>query len=130
MAKRKMSENSIKNLELGTKFDANHADIARKAQEKAVIKRAENAQEKIKRENANEYIWDTIGVPTVEEVLTQGTTQQKLDLLKAVLPKDVLEQKLSGSLDIVQPPVINILPVEVRHEDDTDAEAVDVSIKQ
>ena len=110
---------------LNTRTESERKEIAKMGAEATNRIKAE----KVKRENANEYIWDTIGVPTVEEVLTQGTTQQKLDLLKAVLPKDVLEQKLSGSLDIVQPPVINILPVEVRHEDDTDAEAVDVSVK-
>ena len=115
MAKRKMSENSMKNLELGTRFDANCADIARKAQEKAVIKREENKQANIKRDQANEYIWEKIGVPVVEEVLTQGTTQQKLDLLKAVLPKDALEQKLSGSLDIQK---IFITPEEKKETDD------------
>ena len=111
---------------LNTRTESERKEIAKMGAEATNRIKAE----KVKRENANEYIWDTIGVPTVQEVLTQGTTQQKLDLLKAVLPKDVLEQKLSGSLDIVQPPVINILPVEVRHEDDTDAEAVDVSVKQ
>ena len=111
---------------LNTRNESERKEIAKMGAEATNRIKAE----KVRRENANEYIWDTIGVPTVEEVLTQGTTQQKLDLLKAVLPKDVLEQKLSGSLDIVQPPVINILPVEVRHEDDTDAEAVDVSSKQ
>ena len=110
-----MSENSLKNLEKGTPFSASNADIARKAQEKAVIKREENKQATIKREQANEYIWEKIGVPVVEEVLTQGTTQQKLDLLKAVLPKDALEQKLSGSLDIQK---IFITPEEKKETDD------------
>lgn len=40
--KRKISENSLKNLEKGKPFDANNADIARTAQEKSVKKRKEN----------------------------------------------------------------------------------------
>jgi hypothetical protein len=40
--KRKISENSLKNLEKGKPFDANNADIARSAQEKSVKKRKEN----------------------------------------------------------------------------------------
>ena len=116
MAKRKMSEKSLANLETEKyKFSADNPERAKKAQEKAIEKYYENKQATIKRDQANEYIWEKIGVPTVEEVLTQGTTQQKLDLLKAVLPKDVLEQKLSGSLDIQK---IFITPEEKKETDD------------
>ena len=41
MSKRKISENSLKNLQKGKPFDENCKEIARKAQEKSVIKRAE-----------------------------------------------------------------------------------------
>ena len=42
MAKRKMSENSLKNLEKGTPFSTDCVEVARKAQKKSVKKRAEN----------------------------------------------------------------------------------------
>lgn len=42
MAKRKMSENSLKNLEKGKPFSSDCEEIARKAQEKSVEKRKEN----------------------------------------------------------------------------------------
>lgn len=57
-------------------------------------------REKIKRAEANEYIWEMLGEKTVKEVLEQGTIAQKIDLLKAILPKDAQNQILSGSLDI------------------------------
>ena len=44
-------------------------------------------------------------------------------------PVDKMAQTDSDGNDLVQP-IINILPVEVRHDDNTDAEAVDVLIKQ
>lgn len=42
MAKRKMSENSLKNLEKGKPFSADCEEIARNAQKKSVEKRKEN----------------------------------------------------------------------------------------
>lgn len=112
MAKRKMSENSLNNLRpMNTRNQSERIEIAKKGAEAANKVKAE----KVKRENANEYIWEKIGVPVVEEVLTQGTTQQKLELLKSVLPKDALEQKLSGSLDIQK---IFITPEEKKETDD------------
>lgn len=114
MAKRNMSEKQLANLEKGNfalKSPAERKEIATRGAEAANRVKAE----KVKREQANEYIWEKIGVATVDEVLTLGTTQQKLDLLKAVLPKDVLEQKLSGSLDIQK---IFITPEEKKETDE------------
>lgn len=126
MAKRNMSPNQLANLEKGNlakKSPAERKEIATRGAEAANRVKAE----KVKRENANEYIWEKIGVATVDEVLTQGTTQQKLDLLKAVLPKDMLEQKLTGSLDIQK---IFITPEEKKETDEHIDKIVAESFKE
>lgn len=65
MAKRKMSENSLKNLEKGKPFNSNSEEIARKAQEKSVEKRKEN---KTLREVASEKLLKRIRDKTFQEI--------------------------------------------------------------
>ena len=93
----KVSEKSIKNLiPMNKRTQAERRELGKKGAEVTnAIKR-----EKIKRAEANEYIWEMLGEKTVKEVLEQGTIAQKIDLLKAILPKDAQNQILSGSLDI------------------------------
>lgn len=97
--KRNQSEAQLRNLEKGNfanKSPSERREIARRgAQRTNEIKR-----EKVKRAEANEYIWQMLGEKTVQEVMEGGTLAQKIDLLKAVLPKDAQNQILSGSLDI------------------------------
>lgn len=71
--------------------------------------------EKIKRAEANEYIWEALGEKTIKEVLETGTLAQKIDLIKAILPKDAQNQIISGSLDIQK---IFISPEEKKETDE------------
>lgn len=96
--KKKMSENSLKNLKKGKPFDANCEEIARKAQKKSVEKRKENDEKKVKRENAVEWLWETYGIQLSEEIFKNGTTKDKTELLKAILPKD---KQIENKINIV-----------------------------
>lgn len=108
----KVSEKSIKNLiPMNQRTPSERREIAKKGAE------ATNAlkKEKIKRAEANEYIWEALGEKTIKEVLETGTLAQKIDLIKAILPKDAQNQIISGSLDIQK---IFISPEEKKETDE------------
>lgn len=103
MAKRKMSENSLKNLEKGKPFDKNCEEIARKAQKKSVKKRKE--QRLLKDE--------------LLLLLAQGDTQERISLAlleKAAMGdtkafeviRDTIGQKPKDVIENIAPPIINI----------------------
>ena len=95
--KKKVNENSLKNLiPLSERSQSERREIAKKGAEATNRIKAE----KVKRAEANEYIWEALGEKTVKEVLETGTLAQKIDLIKAILPKDAQNQIISGALDI------------------------------
>ena len=95
--KKKVNENSLKNLiPMSERSPSERREIAKKGAEATNRIKAE----KVKRAEANEYIWETLGEKTVNEVLETGTLAQKIDLIKAILPKDAQNQIISGALDI------------------------------
>lgn len=94
--KKKVNENSLKNLiPLSERSQSERIEIAKKGAEATNRIKAE----KVKRAEANEYIWEALGEKTVKEVLETGTLAQKIDLIKAILPKDAQNQIISGALD-------------------------------
>lgn len=97
MAKRKMSENSLKNL---TPITERSEKEQRKMRSKGGKKSGETRRKKIKRENAKEWLWDEYGIDLSAEVLKNGTTKDKLDLLKAILPTDKQTNELIGKLGV------------------------------
>ena len=109
MAKRKMSENSLKNLEKANpKNNFNNSEVARKAQEKATeVKREKKALRE-------ELIL----------LLSQGKTQEKMSLaiieeaikgnVKAFeVIRDTIGEKPKDIIENVNPPVINITGVKI-----------------
>lgn len=95
--KKKISENSMKNLiPFSKRTQAERRELGKKGAEATNRIKAE----KVKRAEANEYIWEALGEKTVKEVLETGTLAQKIDLIKAILPKDAQNQIISGALDI------------------------------
>lgn len=95
--KKKVNENSLKNLiPMSERSQSERREIAKKGAEATNRIKAE----KVKRAEANEYIWEALGEKTVKEVLETGTLAQKIDLIKAILPKDAQNQIISGALDI------------------------------
>ena len=109
MAKRKMSENSLKNLEKANpKNNFNNSEVARKAQEKATeVKREKKALRE-------ELIL----------LLSQGKTQEKMSLaiieeaikgnVKAFeVIRDTIGEKPKDIVENINPPVINISGVKI-----------------
>ncbi len=109
MAKRKMSENSLKNLEKANpKNNFNNSEVARKAQEKATeVKREKKALRE-------ELIL----------LLSQGKTQEKMSLaiieeaikgnVKAFeVIRDTIGEKPKDIVENINPPVINITGVKI-----------------
>lgn len=139
MAKRKMSENSLANLKLANpENNFNNSEVARKAQEKSVESRKANQSfkeiMKSRLENIDEDSGLTNKVAIVDAMIVKAKLGDKAaaEFVRDTAgekPVDKMAQTDSEGNDLVQP-VINILPVEVRHDDDTNAEAVNVSVKQ
>lgn len=130
MAKRKMSENSLKNLEKGIAFDKNNAEFARKAQRASVKKRNEN---KRKRES---YTRDD-GFDELADIQLRAKQSGNIRVeLEACIQKNKLNghfiekvaQTDAEGNDIMQPPIINILPVEVKNDNSADSQTLNVSI--
>ena len=108
MAKRKMSENSLKNLEKGTPFTKDDVELARKANEKShEVKREKKALRE-------ELIL----------LLSQGKTQEKMSLaiieeaikgnVKAFeVIRDTIGEKPKDIVENINPPVINITGVKI-----------------
>ena len=107
MAKRKMSENSLKNLEKGNfanKNPAERKEIARKGAERTnQIKR-----EKRKRENMLFELFELLDregiidgtIDTIKEEVKNGNIKNAIELLKLVRPNELQMQQISGSLEI------------------------------
>ena len=107
MAKRKMSENSLKNLEKGNfanKNPAERKEIARKGAERTnQIKR-----EKRKRENMLFELFELLDregiidgtIDTIKEEVKNGNIKNAIELLKLVKPNELQMQQISGSLEI------------------------------
>lgn len=95
MTKRKMSENSLKNL----KKDFTPAERSENGR-KGAAKTNQIKKENIKRETAKEWLWNEFGVELSNEIIKSGTTKDKLELLKAILPPDKLTNEVTGSIGI------------------------------
>lgn len=93
----KVSEKSKKNL---IPITQRSEEEQRAMRSKGGINSGISRNKEIRRQDALDYIWKEYGVKTVEEIMIGGTPAQRLDLLKAILPKDAQNQILSGSLDI------------------------------
>ncbi len=83
MAKRKMSENSLKNL----KKDFTPAERSENGR-KGAAKTNQIIKEKIKRENSKDWAWDKYGVELIEDIVKNGSTKDKVELIKALFPND------------------------------------------
>lgn len=107
MSKRKMSENSLKNLEKGNLANKNPSErneIARKGAEKTnLIKR-----EKRQRENMLPELFELLDkegiidgtIETIKEEVKNGNIKNAIELLKLVKPNELQEQKIIGGLEV------------------------------
>lgn len=114
MAKRKMSENSLKNLEKGNlanKTPSERKEIARKGAEKTnKIKK-----EKVAREEARNYIWNEIfGNGIIQDIIENGSTRDLIDLIKALLPPEKQVQEIIGDLTTKK---VFVTPKELKETD-------------
>lgn len=81
--KRKVSPKSLQNLKKDF-TPAERSENGRKGAEKTNKIKAQ----KVKRENALAWLWDEYGIKLTDDILKNGTTKDKTELLKAILPKD------------------------------------------
>lgn len=107
MAKRRMSENSLKNLEKGNlanKSPSERKEIARRGAEKTnLIKR-----EKRKRENMLPELFkllDETGIidgtiDTIKKEVKNGNIKNAIELLKLVKPNELQQQQITGALEV------------------------------
>lgn len=114
MAKRKMSENSLKNLEKGNlanKTPSERKEIARKGAEKTnKIKK-----EKVAREEARNYIWNELfGNGVIQDIIENGSTRDMIDLIKALLPPEKQVQEIIGDLTTKK---VFVTPKELKETD-------------
>lgn len=114
MGKRKMSEESLKNLEKGNLANKNPSErkeIARRGAEKAnEVKRA-----KVERAEARNYLWNELyGKGKIQEILENGSTKDIIDLIKALLPPEKQTQEIIGNITTQK---IFITPDEVKETD-------------
>ncbi len=119
MAKRKMSENSLKNLEKANpENNFNCSEIARKAQEKSVEKRKEN---KTLREVASEKLLKKICGKTFQEIAIDEllnyvfSESAKPEIIIKILEflRDTSGQKPKDIVENVNPPIINITGLKI-----------------
>lgn len=83
--KRKVSEKSLKNLKpFSERSPSERKELAKKGAE--VTNRIK--AQKVKRENALNWLWDEYGIKLTDEILKDGSKKDKTELLKAILPKD------------------------------------------
>lgn len=57
-------------------------------------------KEKIKRENSKDWTWDKYGTELIEDIVKNGSTKDKVELVKTLLPNDKQINELAGSLGI------------------------------
>ena len=96
MAKRKMSENSLKNLQPFTQ----NSEKSREAQKKSVESRNQKKLSNIKRENSKDYAWEQYGIELLKDVAENGTTKDKVELIKALFPNDKQQNEIIGNLQV------------------------------
>ena len=105
MTKRKMSENSLKNLKPFSKRNqSERREIAKKGAEKTnQIKR-----EKRKRENMLTELFELLDkegiidgtIDTIKEEVKNGNIKNAIELLKLVKPNELQMQQITGGLEI------------------------------
>lgn len=115
MAKRKMSENSLKNLKpMSERPQSERIEIARKgAQKTNQIRR-----EKRKREHMLSDLFELLDkegiidgtIESIKKEVECGVIKNAIELLKLVKPNELQEQRITGALDIQKE---YILPEEV-----------------
>lgn len=96
--KRKMSENSLKNLQPFTQG----SDKSREAQKESVKARLRNSAEKVKLEDSPIFIWDLL-FDTAEKFQKWFATlppKEQKDVLLAILPKAKQTNEIIGSLGL------------------------------
>lgn len=94
--KRGMSENSLKNLQSFTQNSVK----SRESQKKSVMSRNKNKDEKIRRENSKDYAWEQYGIELLKDVAENGTTKDKVELIKALFPNDKQQNEIIGNLAV------------------------------
>ena len=119
MAKRKMSENSLKNLEKGKPFSADCEEIARKAQKKSVKKRAENktmmqvAEAKLNELFADGETFQEKAIDLIAERVLNGEAKNE-ELIKLVtFLRDTAGQKPKDVIENITPPILDIRGLKV-----------------
>ena len=105
MAKRKMSENSLKNLKpFSERNQSERREIAKKGAEKTNrIKR-----EKRKRENMLTELFELLDkegiidgtIDTIKEEVQNGNLKNAIELLKLVKPNETQVQQITGGVEI------------------------------
>ena len=129
--------NSQANLDKGTKINA---EIARKYQDESRKSRNENTSIKkwlkiILAEKPDEDPTLPNNAAYIAVKLIQGAKNGDIQSQREVMdrtdgkPVDKTAQTDAEGNDIMQPPVINILPVEVKHDDNPNTEAVAISVE-
>ena len=122
MAKRKMSENSLKNLKpMSERPQSERIEIARKgAQKTNQIRR-----EKRKREHMLSDLFELLDkegiidgtIESIKKEVESGVIKNAIELLKLVKPNELQEQRITGALDIgfvegeITHPDLVVLPV-------------------
>ena len=96
MTERKMSENSLKNLQPFTQ----NSEKSREAQKKSVESRNQKKLNNIKRENSKDYAWEQYGIELLKDVAENGTTKDKVELIKALFPNDKQQNEIIGNLQV------------------------------
>lgn len=102
MTKRELTEQQIENLKKGQNYFANSKEIARDAQKKSVESRKKNAEEKIRRLDANDYLWDSkFGTAKqINELWEQLSIKDKKDILMKLLPPDKQTNEIVGNIGV------------------------------
>ena len=105
MTKRKMSENSLKNLRpFSERNQAERRELGKKGAEKAnQIKR-----EKRKRENMLTELFELLDkegiidgtIDTIKEEVQNGNIKNAIELLKLVKPNETQVQQITGALEV------------------------------
>lgn len=93
--KRGMSENSLKNLKQDFTPTEREENGRKGAEKTNQIKR-----EKIRRENSKDYAWEQYGIEFLRDVAENGTTKDKVELIKALFPNDKQQNEIIGNLAV------------------------------
>ena len=119
MAKRNMSEKSLKNLEKGTPFTADCVEVARNAQKKSVKKRAENktmmqvAEAKLNEMFADGETFQEKAIDLIAERVLNGEAKND-ELIKLVtFLRDTAGQKPKDVIENITPPILEIKGIKV-----------------